>query len=41
MEYIDYGNPAYAPEYECSHCGKPLHRNEQYCSGTCFEADMR
>ncbi len=41
MEIVDYGNPAYEPEYECNFCGKPMHRDKQYCSGSCFEGDMR
>lgn len=41
MEIVDYGNPAYDPDYECSFCGRPMYEDRQYCSGSCFEADMR
>ena len=39
-DYLDIGNPAYEPEYECSECGTPLETDDGYCSGTCFEASM-
>lgn len=26
---------------QCSMCGTPINESELYCSGTCFEADLR
>jgi predicted nucleic acid-binding Zn ribbon protein len=26
---------------QCSMCGTPIRESELYCSGTCFEADLR
>ncbi len=38
-DYLDIGNPAYEPEYECSECGEPMNK-PGVCSGTCHEASM-
>jgi len=38
-DYINIGNPAYEPEYECSECGEPMNK-PGVCSGACHEASM-
>ena len=39
-DWFDSLNPIDAPQYQCSHCEKPLYHDKQYCSYNCFEADM-
>lgn len=40
MEYSDWLK--YNEESnQCSMCGTPIQESELYCSGTCFEADLR
>lgn len=40
MEYSDWLK--YNEESnQCSMCGTPIRESELYCSGTCFEADLR
>jgi len=40
MEYSDWLK--YNEESnQCSMCGTPINESELYCSGTCFEADLR
>ena len=38
-EYLDVGNPADEPEFECPECGKPMDK-EDYCSKACWKASM-
>jgi predicted nucleic acid-binding Zn ribbon protein len=40
---MDYSKWLYYNEEsnQCSMCGNPIEESELYCSGTCFEADLR
>ena len=40
-DYLDdLLDPYNQPEFECGVCGKPMHKDEDYCSANCWEADM-
>jgi hypothetical protein len=43
MESVDYGNPAYdmEGEHECRMCGAPVEEDGDYCSRSCWTADLR
>ena len=41
MEWYDNLNPIDDLAGECGMCGKAIDEDKDFCSSTCFEADMR
>jgi endogenous inhibitor of DNA gyrase (YacG/DUF329 family) len=41
MEYSDWLKYNEEPEHTCPMCGTEVTRLAEYCSGSCFEADLR
>jgi endogenous inhibitor of DNA gyrase (YacG/DUF329 family) len=41
MEWYDDLNPIDRQGGECGTCGTPIDTDKDFCSSTCYEADMR
>jgi len=40
MSWDDFLNPHEQEEFECGVCGKPMNHDKDYCSNSCYKADM-